>query len=615
MVGCEAGTGVMGRAGGGVGGAVASEGLARVLVVTVAGVQRFIGQARKAADLASGSRIVSDLMGDACRAVGAAAGCELVYPVAGQDGTADVPNRLVAVVPAGWKRDDVSRMVEGVAGRWEQAAAELGVDVGGEGQAFPRVLWVLSPPVAVDQVYAKVYGRAGTVLAARKRIRDFGFFEQSESQLCRQCGLRQARTPPQRAAVFHRDEGLCATCWAKRLYPQQVDMAGFPSTSDVASAPFRWRLLEAAVANEDVEAGLALLVDCWHELVRLLRELEVPVGVPDPERLPAVAAAAQTQAGEDLLEVEGSWLYGESWRVEVAAGNLDLDLAALSDADRQRLVGLLDDGREIVAELVELVDEVPGAYLAVVTQDADSMGAHFRAPGGQAPTRRGHGRLSELMLAAAAAQRAAVREQLGRVVYAGGDDLVGFVPVAGALPAAEAARRRYAAQLAGELDDPTACTAVVFVHRSHALQDAVDRARQALQQAKDADPGKDRLAVVVVRRGGERARTLLRWRDADGRVAAAGRLVQLADMFANVLSPRIVGVLEAEQAIFARPDTIGDGELGRLVDRHCNGSPADCRKVADLLDWLRPGRGAVPAGATRLWLGALQAALFADREG
>jgi hypothetical protein len=99
-------------------------------------------------------------------------------------------------------------------------------------------------------------------------------------------------------------------------------------------------------------------------------------------------------------------------------------------------------------------------------------------------------------------------------VYSGGDDLLALLPAATALQAARDLHEGTAAILRAwpARRPPTVSSAVVFFHATYPLQRAVGRAWRALEQAKGRAGGrKHGLAVVVLRRGGERASTVQPW--------------------------------------------------------------------------------------------------------
>jgi CRISPR-associated protein Cmr2 len=195
---------------------------------------------------------------------------------------------------------------------------------------------------------------------------------------------------------------------------------------------------------------------------------------------------------------------------------------------------------------------------------------------------------------------------LGCAVYAGGDDFLAFVPASSALAAAEEVRLLVGAELTGFGEVPTASAAVVFFHMRSPLQQAIGRARDLVEAAKQARHGKDALAVGVRRRGGERALLIQPWfpagagpelgsgadgartvpggdapaqaagaeraGDAEERPTSAGLLDRLRPRGAGTgLSPRFAATLERD-----RSELVG---LGRSGVRGVEAFGAEMRRV------------------------------------
>lgn len=180
-------------------------------------------------------------------------------------------------------------------------------------------------------------------------------------------------------------------------------------------------------------------------------------------------------------------------------------------------------------------------------------------------------------------------------VYVGGDDFLAFCPAATALDLAAAVRKLADDRLAaGPLSAGgvrvTASSAVVFAHMGSRLQEAIEAARGALEAAKSAaGPGganRDALAVVVLRRGGERARSIQPWR-----LRHAGSEVSAAELLAAVRPSRESGELSAGLASRLERDRVAltelagepalwstlEAELARLVERQ--GGSAEAAKA------------------------------------
>jgi CRISPR-associated protein Cmr2 len=235
---------------------------------------------------------------------------------------------------------------------------------------------------------------------------------------------------------------------------------------------------------------------------------------------------------------------------------------------------------------------LPG-YLAVVVQDIDSMGRFLSsdapdAGGGKIMVSPGeHRRLSTALLSVATAQWEALRssELLGVPVYAGGDDLLTFVPAASALAAAQECQRALPLSL------PRASTAVVYFHYYGSIQAAITEAQRLLKAAKGEVPGKHGLAVGYVRRSGASAVSVQPWAGPDGG-SSAGLFGLFARERAGQLSPRLVADLRRDAGELAALAEVSErlyrAELARLVRRHSEDSDdrTVAAQVAGALEWL-----------------------------
>jgi hypothetical protein len=213
-------------------------------------------------------------------------------------------------------------------------------------------------------------------------------------------------------------------------------------------------------------------------------------------------------------------------------------------------------------------------YYAVVVQDLDHLGRTLGGLG-LADQRRATRQLLDL----ARAQRSRMTGTLAVPVYAGGDDVLAFSPAAGALDLATDLRAAVDEHLAdGPLKGLTASTAVVFAHMTGRLRETIAAAQAALARAKDATgragTQRDALTVVVLRRAGERARTIVPWRPpAAGGTQWATDLLRLATPGEAGLSARLAARLETDRgaldALAEWPETwpVLRRELFRLVER------------------------------------------------
>lgn len=551
-----------------------------LVIVTMPGVQQFIGESRSIGDVAASSRIMSKLTRGVVHALPASA--QLVFPAA--DDAGELPNRVAFTVTQDAERvaADVCEAARAVwRGLCRDAITngdghdELARSLIDESVGFPAPRWVV---VRAGDGYAEQWRIAGEAITARKRLRDFPGFDQrgnDDAHRLRVCSLsgrwaqasvlttEQAR---RRVKVRPRDgEVLSAPGVVKRAYAYARNRApegGYPSTWSLSTAWFRHDLIKAVPGSQPLRHAVAKLRTSVEAIVKL--------GVtPGSGRLPGL----RVDSGDDLLRwlagMDGTWLLPQGWDSAELARESGLSVQALDmtcTAGRAAAAG-------VAAESARAGIRPATTYLAVVAQDADHMGQHLRsAPANRAgQLREWHGAVSTSLVLAASAQRRRLEEDdlMGWTVYAGGDDLLGFVPVRSALAAVEAVNASFRTSVGAVLPGATASVAVVFFHVTWPLQSALAAVRDLLVEAKRS--GRPGLGVAALRRGGERVR-LVRSLAADPPLATsttASCLATLVTAMAGGLSGRLAAGLERDRDQLAELSEEGlTRELRRLVRRH-----------------------------------------------
>ena len=553
-----------------------------LVVVALPGVQRFIAEGRSTSDVRAASQIYSRLASVAAGACRDAGG-KLVFPV-GEADTDSMPNRVVALFPPDSGADAARQVQTAVRETWlgwlsETLPRQSDADTPG----MPLVQWVCVPAEAGE--YRDQWQEGQRLLTARRRVRDFEAVEWRRRTLC-SLGPRWPAADPPMGLKAHEKATLSAAAWVKRRWHRLGNPGGFPSTSSIASAPFRRAVLEY-LQDQDVYAAVGDLARAARQVIRItqggdVRETRI-AGLPNPDADPEKWFASTA----------GPWVYEERWQAE--------SLASESGADPAAIRGAVDSGRRAVSKLHEAMKArqvpKPTAYLAVIVQDIDDMG---RFLGGDADSSGGarlelsaasHQRVSAALQGTAGEQRRVLEsaELLGVPVYAGGDDLLAFVPARTALMAARKCHDKIPPDLR------TASTAVLFFHYHAGLQGALTRARGLLHEAKNRVAGKHALAVGYLRGSGASEISIQPWPGPDGRNTADLFGVFAADM-EHPLSPRLLADLERDGAELAELSRQYPAhyraELTRLVHRHTargQGGATVARaaaRAADALEWL-----------------------------
>lgn len=533
-----------------------------LLRVAVGPVQDFIRQARRTRDLWFGSHLLSELARAGAKAL-AERGAELVFPPLDRDDpelepcngvfraddtpVAPLANELLAVLPEGADPAQTARWVrEAIFQRWRGIAAEvkrecaklLAEDIDRVWQeqieTAPEFLasWA---PLADD--YADTRRRLGRAIAGRKRLRDFGQWRHDRR------GAPKSSLDGGRVSVLAelRPKDLVRRY---RIAPgEQLDAVGlvkraggdperFPSIVTVALAAW---IAEADEAARD-------------ELARLrerARELALPrLNRPDLARTKAFPFEAGV-----LLESR------------VAPTFEELEIPADPEAFVRHEL------RPLYRKLFE-----PAPYVACLVADGDRMGKAL--DGLDSP--KAHRRFSKAMAEFAGGARKVVeKNHLGSLVYAGGDDVLAFLPVSEAVACADVLRRAFA-ETAGKAmgsgaSPPTLSVGIGIGHVMEAMGDLLELGRNAEKLAKTK---RNALAILLDKRSGGSRSWIASWDedpvhrlDCDRRLVEDLLSVKKIHEIGAILRrlPKPAGLSEDEAAGFA---VVLRGEVARALARN-----------------------------------------------
>lgn len=500
--------------------------------------------------------------------------------------------------------------------------------------------------IGPSSYYGPAHGLAQRAFDARKLTRQFTSVEEPgfKCTLCGQrapalgapAGYREQRAIWQWLAEQIRrpdlleptgDERLCAVCLTRRIAPETgairtalgAASQGFPSTSTLATLPFRRDLRDLIHRATDPSQTTALadFLDALDVLERHQAALGAMVHI-DPRTLPGELARFEEGASRDtrlsqrLSGTDGEWLLLETYerrRAELQRRKGDPRvLSALATAGTA-LRHLLNETRR--ASL-----RAPTAYYAILILDGDRMGRwvsgeQHRVTLGDVlhPDIRGHLRrdptwqeaLGERRLfgpATHASLGAILRDFAlwvvpdvvervhgGRVVYAGGDDVLALLPADRALAVDDALRARYTSaflardgqgvlcDLPREADpdltifrgmgpDATLSAGLLFAHHLLPLGVALEEARRLEGLAKEQG-GRDAIAIGIARRSGPDEELVVISKHRRG-------------------GETVLGLVAAARALLGERPTVKDAERGAAPSR----LPYLLREAAPVLDGL-----------------------------
>ena len=526
-----------------------------LILFTITPVQKFITTARKTEDLWLGSYILSHLNATAIESVYAEEGIKIIYPsIAGVSPfeswqNADItlpsfPNLFLAmsenlqIKKLTEKMQYVEAVVQCEFEKIARHAVEFFVSVVGQEtwnetgaddifrrqiKNFFQLYWVVSS--GSSESYQDWYAQTGARLASVKNCRAFDQVSES-GRKCSLCGEREifhdGETDAmqswgqfaQRSAKYCRQsEALCTVCLTKRLatryfgerYPE-IEQLSFPSTSEVSTADFKLQLTEdqtyRQTYREFVETVTALRDDNNNQI-------QVTVN-PVPK----------IQGIQESWNVDGDWLFEESFSPQ----NLERYYGISEEAQMEQRQDISEEAQmeqrqdikrcnDLRRDLVRKVGFEPSRYYAVIALDGDGMGQTIS----QAQNWEAHTEISSRLNEYTTEVRQIVEENhLGKLIYAGGDDVLALVNLADLFEILCKLRGEFPNLNSSENSASTASAGVCIAHCKVPLGDVLARARAMERAAKSVDE-KDALGMALLKHSGNISQTVFKWKylDAD----------------------------------------------------------------------------------------------------
>lgn len=500
-----------------------------LLSISIGPVQDFIATARRSRDLWFGSWLLSELSKAAALAIVQNNGGDLeslVFPAPAtvealnpNDNTLNVANKIVGAIDLSqWNGCTlIAEASEKIKAAVDRRLDEIKVDAYSHhhipGNQFRSQIADLQVKDLVEFIWIAVPFEDGTrdyevaralserLLAARKVTRDFGKVQwgdtvpkssldgQRESVIDESAYERVLRNGKREYKLsdyeFRRDYGvrpgerLCGIGLLKRHGQRGQDNRIF-STSHVAAQPIL----------EQLKPEHREFLEAYIEALR-----QAGASLEDHNRAPVEHPI--------FGRYDGHLLFKERLKEFVEPDNLPAAQAALARFFTQ--TGL----------------PRPSPYYALLLADGDRMGKAIDS----LTTQGDHRRLSGLLTEFASSVPGIVHRHKGSLIYAGGDDVLAFVPLHTALVCArdlatdfnQRFDKRYPIEEDGKINYPTLSAGIAVSHHLEPLQDALNLARQAEKTAKEV-PGKNALAVIVDKRSGASRAVADTWANLGGRL-------------------------------------------------------------------------------------------------
>lgn len=462
--------------------------------LSVGPVQGFIAAARRTRDLWFGSYVLSEVSKAAAWSM-AHDQARLIFPAPqspddlAPDSGFNVGNRLLAVLTSGTPEGVLTRAKAAAGRRWRDIAETI------RRSLPPRTIRSRNWNDQVDDIielygawvplngdYAAARRRLDQVLAARKQTR---LFVPAAASFYRGVGygLPKSSLDAARATVL---EDELSPDVRRRMglgRGEQLDCPGLVKRMAAKTRQFRSQVEQFPPATRiALEPWLESLSNEEREVVS--RRYEPLVGCDMATRVALRRFSA--------LPFDGGLLFPS--RIETCLGTLDKECDAHLKA--------------LAAERNHLFDKHgrPTPYFAVMVADGDRLGAFIDS---QCQTIDANVRVSKALADFAGRARRIVASHKGACVYAGGDDVLGLLPIHTAVACARALKRDFA-DIVTPLSDnpPTLSVGLGIGHVMTPFANLLDLGRRAERLAKDGPEGtppdakRNALAIVVGVRSG-----------------------------------------------------------------------------------------------------------------
>lgn len=487
-----------------------------LLHIALGPVQDFIAQARRTGDLWYGSHLISELSRTAAREL-MTRGAHLLIPaldpaelapcsgITRPDGIRPlaVANKLYALVGAGVDphalanqiRDHVAGDLKKIADRTRDELREKKLLPSGIGDIWDEQVdtfldfsaaWI---PYVSGEDLARARQQVDEAAGARRLLRDFGQWQHARDRAAKSSldGVRDSLLPSDKR---QREE-------LKRLY-------GIPSAEELDAIGLLKRVQGSSRhATERFVPIINVALAPWleHLAAHAPEELGLCKGACADLEVQPLRSPGWTRT----FPYEGSILLPSRWRSLADEQGYDDELAEAKPVPRA------------VRELHKAASPYE-PYVACLVADGDKMGEALTLLVQPEALREFSHQLSRFAQGAPAI----VEAHHGALVYAGGDDVLAFVPVAHAVACAEALHREFgeimraACTNAGIQKVPTLSVGLGIGHYMESMGTLLELGRRAERLAKgdDLPVGEDRrnaLAIIVHKRSGSERLWRMRW--------------------------------------------------------------------------------------------------------
>jgi CRISPR-associated protein Cmr2 len=375
----------------------------------------------------------------------------------------------------------------------------------------------------VGNAYSLLVELTERFLAARKMIKDFVLIEPQTGEKCHLCGeydilpLNDAWKNLIDKHYVSKSERLCGVCLFKRflseIFKNEFNLTEdikFPSTSEMATVKYKLSI------NDDL-------------IGKFKNKFNEVFGNSKPPEIKSIPALKNHK----LYSIDGQWLMESSYRKEYLENEFGI---IIEESKLEGMKKFLKDNKIN-----------PPTYYAILAMDGDNMGKwlkgeflpeiekliHEKAQKSLLDYSTGNDRkeletllrmkhpmspsfhnlfsrkLSEFALNTV--RDIVETKHYGKLIYAGGDDVLTFLPVDEALNCAFELNKEFKTLL-GNNQNASMSAGIVFVHHKYPLELSLDEVRDAEKKAKNKY-GRNSVCIKYISGGGQARHFGMKWDD------------------------------------------------------------------------------------------------------
>lgn len=517
-----------------------------VLIISVGPVQGFIAAARRSRDLWSGSWLLSEMSKAVAKYLSDLDKVELIFPYTTQpdidlkpDSDFSVGNKIQVVVEAE-NTEKVKKIAKDASDEAKKCFQEIATVafVGlSRRHLLRKNIWEqqLDDYVETQAAWAKIVDgqyheaskNAAKVLAARKATRNFG--QTTAHALDRAFMVPKSSLDGTRETILpeEKDIGFGLRSQLGLSDSEQLDCAGI--TKRLGGDSQQFTPFTRVAAHFWIQENLT---DQQREVIR---QAYKPL-VGDPLKLATEVKGNTDDSGKSIysdLPFDAQLLYPA--RLEAAL--VSTKKKAKDDPDAQKAYDALVEFKQKLEKAEVWKTSQPCSYGVLLLADGDRMGELLDA----ARSEKEHQSITQALSEFASSVADIMRKHSGHCIYAGGDDVLGLVPLNTAYKCARDLSQIFKEKMQVALQNldqaqsvknaPTLSVGLAIAHHMTPLGIIRELAKQAEGIAKGnsepLDQQRNALGITLAVRSGATTNIRLPWTDDDGKEHPSQKALEL----------------------------------------------------------------------------------------